>query len=343
MAGIWIRWATVALLLGSSGLLGGCSPAGLLISAAGVATDTSMTWDIVKHVHAQLTEGDPTPCVRLDSAERALNPRCGTYVVGSLQANDVRGTRLQGCLLAVAVRDPRLWATLPDLLAKGAAADACAEPPLLELAQAAGCPDFAATSQSVRNAFRSLAEDDPRAVHHDVMRMLSCPSAVAAGLDAALTTWLARGALNLDTVSFGPLGALHPDHLGSPFARALEARGHTARAGLGGYDGQQPRGFELALRTANWAALEWWLARVPELANLVPASQGNQLAWRPLARVLMPKFLDRPERQADMVTFLMARGADPWRKLPYDGGSSIVQLARTLRSPMLALLDPAPP
>jgi hypothetical protein len=41
-----------------------------------------------------------------------------------------------------------------------------------------------------------------------------------------------------------------------------------------------------------------------------------------------------------MVRFLMARGANPWQKLPYDRGSSVVQYARSLNSPQLALLDP---
>ena len=30
---------------------------------------------IVAHAHAQITEGDPAPCIRLNSVERALSPR----------------------------------------------------------------------------------------------------------------------------------------------------------------------------------------------------------------------------------------------------------------------------
>jgi hypothetical protein len=48
------------------------------------------------------------------------------------------------------------------------------------------------------------------------------------------------------------------------------------------------------------------------------------------------------QNQAAMVAFLLARGADPWQKLPFDAGSSVVQYARTLKSPLVALLDPPP-
>jgi len=116
-------------------------------------------------------------------------------------------------------------------------------------------------------------------------------------------------------------------------------QGHTARAGLGSYDGMQPRGFELALRSSQWAALDWWISRVPELANRVPPVQGNQLPWVPLARVLTPNFLSHPTSQTEMVEFLLARGANPWQKLPYDAGSSVVQYARVLKSPQLVLLE----
>lgn len=328
------------LLAAALALLGGCTTTGVLLSAAGVATDTSVTWEIVKHVHAKLTEGDPVPCVRLDSVEKALNTRCGAFVPGSLLAKDVGSTKLQGCLLAVAVRDPRLWPVVPELVEKGAGPETCAQSPLVALAQAPGCPDFSVGSPEVRAAFKSLAEGDPRAVNHDVMRMLSCPSAVAVGLDGVLAYWLARGDLDAGTVAFGPLEAIHPAYLASPFAETLASRGHTAREGMGGYDGVQPRSFELALRTCEWEAIDWWLQRMPELANRVPPAQGNQLAWAPLARVVTPKFLAFADSQGDMVKFLMARGADPWRKLPYDAGTSIVEYARRLNSPLVSLLNP---
>lgn len=321
-------------------LMAGCSGPGLLLTAAGVATDNSVTWDIVKHLHAKITEGDPTPCIRLDSVERALNARCGPFVPGSIKVRDIQETRLQGCLLAVAVRDQRLWDTVPELIEKGAGPQYCTDSPLLELAQMPACPDFKSASAATRQAFRALAEQDPRSVRRDVMRMLSCPSAVATGLDTVLDTWLARDDLEVGTVAFGPLDALHPAYLGSRFAVELEKRGHTAREGLGAYEGVQPRSFELALRDCQWVALTWWLARAPDLANRVPPAQAAQLAWSPLARVLTPNFLAYPAAQADMVKFLMDRGADPRRRLPFDDGVSIVDYARRLHSPVLTLLDP---
>jgi len=54
----------------------------------GIGTDTSMTWDIVKHVHGKLTEDDPTPCALLNSVQRALNPRC-EFVAGSIRTADL--------------------------------------------------------------------------------------------------------------------------------------------------------------------------------------------------------------------------------------------------------------
>ena len=83
------RWAAAAVtalaLLG----LSGCTTTSLLLSATGVASDTSVAWAIIKHVHGQLTEGDPAPCGALDSVERALSPRCGEFIVGSLRPADI--------------------------------------------------------------------------------------------------------------------------------------------------------------------------------------------------------------------------------------------------------------
>jgi hypothetical protein len=333
-----VRWLACALAV-CAPLLSGCTPAGLILSAAGVATDTSVTWEIVKHLHAKMTEGDDVACYNLNSVQRALNVRCGTFVPGSLVAADIRHSQLQSCPLAIAVRDPKFWPTLPEFIDKGASFEACAQAPIVELAQARTCPDFTAASAAELKSIRYLAESDPRAVSHDVVRMLSCPSARSAGLDTVLDTWMARGDLDVGKVSFGPLGALHPDYLDTPFARTLEAQGHTAQEGLGGYEGVQPRGFEVALRTGNFAALDWWLSRAPELANRVPPSQGGSLPWVPLAKVVLPKFLADASMQTETVEFLMSRGANPWQKLPYDSSVSVVEFARTIKSPMLAVLD----
>jgi hypothetical protein len=337
-----LQWAATCAVLACAPLLAGCTTTGLLLGAAGVASDTSVTWEIVKHVHAKMTEGDAIPCVSLNSVQRALSPRCGDFVPGSLLAKDIRYSQWPECPLAIAARDPRLWPVLPELLDKGAQPEACARSPLVELSQAQTCPDFAAASPAVLRSLQWLAEADARAVHHDVVRLLSCPSARMAGLDDVLAQWLARGDLEPRVLGFGVFGALHPDYLATPFAQALEGRGHTARGGLGAFDGTQPAGFEEALRTGNWAALDWWLSREPKLVNRVPPTQGNQLPWVPLARVLAPSFVADPQTQADVVEFLMSRGANPRQKLPFDAGRSVLQYARALNSPMLPLMEASP-
>ena len=330
--------AAAALLLGT-----GCTTTSVLISLAGASTDTNVSWTVVKYLHGQITEGDARACVLLSSVQRALSPRCGPFVPGSLVAADIERTGMAECALTLAVRDPALWPVLPELLEKGARPEACSLTPLVVLAQREPCPDFAVATPASLQALYRMAETEPRAVHHDVMRMLSCPSARAAGIDRVLATWRAAGVLKPGTLGFSPLGALHPDYLASStLARDLEADGHSARAALGGYEGMLRPGFEEALRTSQWAALDWWLQRAPELANRVPPTQGNQLSWLPLARVLVPNFLAYPETQKDMVGFLLARGADPRQRLPSNANQSVIAFAQLLKSPALALLDPPP-
>ena len=98
-------------------------------------------------------------------------------------------------------------------------------------------------------------------------------------------------------------------------------------------------GFEQALRTSHWAALEWWFYELPQLANRAPPSRGAQMTWVPLQRVLLPGYLVNPDTQADTVRFLMAHGADPRIKLPFDQGRNVIGFAAAIKSPMVALLD----
>jgi len=325
--------------------LGGCAATSVLTFAyeqsnegqcisAGCAAGAMLSYALDK-----ATEGNPAPCRKLNSVERALSGRCGAYEPGSLLTKDVKAPGLPTCPLTLAARDSKLWPVLPELLAKGAAPEACETPPLVALAQTTPCPDFAAASAESLGAIRWLAEADARAIHHDVVRMLSCQKARDTGLVAVLDGWLANGQLPTRGLSFGPLGALDPSYLGSALARALEAQGHTARASLGPYSGQLPAGFDLALHDGNRAALDWWLDRVPDLANRVPPRQGNQLPWLPLVRVITPNYLAHPEQQAELVAYLMSRGADPWHALPHDPSKNVVSYARQLKSPSLALLD----
>jgi len=333
------RWAAAAVA--TLGLLAasGCTTTSLLVGAAGVASDSSMAWDIVKHIHAKLTEGDATPCGKLDSIERAVSPRCGEFVADSVRAADVASSPHAACALTTAARDARLWPALPDLVAKGARPQTCAQPPAVAFAQAHDCPDLAALSPEVRGALIGLARTDPRAVQHDVVRWLSCPASRAIGADAVLDTWLADASLLPGTIAFNPLSALHPSAVNTPLSAALEAQGHRADSSLGSSLGLRPSGFEEALRTSDWAALDWWLARAPQLANRVP---GPQLDWLPLARVMTPNFLAYPDSRAAMVDFLIAHGADPRTRLPADPGQSVLSMARAAQSPLLAALEAAP-
>jgi hypothetical protein len=338
------RWG-VAALLAAIGLLSGCAAATVITFAYEQANDGQCisagcaATAVVMHALDKATEGDPTPCRKLNSVERALSPRCGPYRAGSLQAQDIAASGLPQCPLTLATRDPALWPMLPELLSKGASPEACATPPLVALAQAAPCPDFSQASPESLASLRWLAAADARAIHHDAVRMLSCPSARDAGLASVLEDWLAQGQLPTRGLTFGVLGALHPAHLDSPLARALQAHGHTARAGLGPYAGELAPGFDAALRDGHRPALDWWLDRVPELANRVPSRQANQLPWVPLARVITPNYLPDPAQQAPLVAYLLARGADPSRTLPHDPGQSVLALARRLKSPSLALLE----
>jgi len=312
--------ATLGLAAGSL-LLGGCT--------------TSL---VVAHLYDKITEGDPASCFRLNSVDRALQPRCGTYKPGSLKVEDLRASGLPVCPLALAARDPAHWKLLPEMVDKGALPEACTTPPAVALAQTHPCPDFATATPAERDALRWLAEADARAIHHDTVRMLSCPSARAAGLDAVLDGWLAQDQLRADTLPFGVLGALHPSHLNSPLARTLEARGHTARASLAAHNGRLPGGYEEALRTADFAALDWWVQREPSLVDRVPAAEARQLPWVPLARVITPAFVSDATRQRELVDYLLAHGAQPWRSLPHDPNLTPATLAVKLHSPLAATL-----
>ena len=296
---------------------------------------------VLMHVHDLITEGDPPRCDQLNSVERALRPRCGEFVPGSLRAQDVLASGLPECPLTLAAREPQLWRVLPELLSRGALPERCVLPPLVALAQANPCPNFGAASAEERSALRWLGLADARSIHHDAVRLLSCPNARQAGLDTVLAEWSAQHALPAKGLPFSALGALHPSYLNSAFARELEAQGHAARAAIGPYVGELPSGFEVALREGDWPALDWWLMRVPELVNGSPAPRIGQTAWLPLAKVLSPQFIGDPQLRRQSVEYLLVLGADPWRRLPHSPRDTVVSYAREMNSPLLPLLDPA--
>jgi len=344
------RAARLLAVLAGPWLMSGCMTTSVLTfayeqSTRGTENETCLSLGcaataVLVYVADKSNEGEPTPCVSLNSVQRALSGRCGRYENGSLVAKEVMASGLPRCPLIIAAREPRFWPVLPELLAKGALPEACDQAPLAVLAQLDACPNFPSASPAALQAIRWLAEADAPAIQHDVVRMLSCPSARAAGLNSVLDGWLAQGLLPAQGLAFSPLGALHPDYLDSNFSRALEQQGHRASAALAAHAGVLPAGFDLALRSGHRGALDWWLDRLPQLANRVPATQANQLPWLPLARVITPSYLTHPQQQAELVSYLMARGADPWRALPHDPGQSVVSYARQLKSPSLELLDP---
>ncbi len=312
------------------------------------ASGCTTTAVVFLHVQSKVNEGEPLPCVKLNSVARALSPRCGDFVPGSLKPQDVAQAGLAECPLTLAARDPQFWPLLPELRARGARIETCVTPPWVALAQAPAqlkasaeaCPPYHLASAEALATLKWLGEADPRAVHHDVMRILSCPAAQSAGLDSVLNQWRVQGRLAPRQLAFSPFGALHPSHLNSELAGKLEATGHQAALAFQGRDeGQLPPGFEVALRTSDWPALVWWLDRQPSLLQGVPAMRGKPVGWLPLARVLSPGFMPT-EHQGPMLDFLLARGANPWQRLPHSPGQSVVQYAQQLQSPWLATLDP---
>jgi hypothetical protein len=283
------------------------------------------------------------PCYYLNTVERALAPHCLPYQPGLMKAADLAAShKLPMCALAMAARDPRLWPALPELIDKGAMPEACARAPLVELAQQNPCPDFSAATPKERESLLWLAQADARAVHHDVVRMLSCPKARAVGFEQVVERWVAQGQMPAGRIGFSPLSALHPDLLNSPLSDQIEAGGHSVRTALDPFDGKLRPGFEEALRSGNYRALDWWLARAPELANRVPALQGNQLPWVPLAKTLGNDWLDQPGQQQTMVQYLLARGANPGYRLPQQPDMTVLRLARQMNSPLVPLLERAP-
>src|SRR5438105_11911965 len=86
------------LALGMAGLgalLSGCAATSVMsfayeranegeCASAGCAAAAMLNYAMDK-----ATEGEPAPCRKLNSVERALSPRCGTYQAGTLLTKDV--------------------------------------------------------------------------------------------------------------------------------------------------------------------------------------------------------------------------------------------------------------
>jgi len=337
------RSARLGLWLVGALALAGCTTTAAVIGALGIATDTSASWSIAKYFHDKWVEGGPVPCYYLNSVERALAPHCLPYQPGLMKAEDLAASyKLPLCPLAMAARDVRLWPALPELIDKGQMPEACARAPLVELAQADPCPDFGAATPAVRESLLWLAQADARAIHHDVVRMLSCPRARAAGFDSVIERWVAQGQMPPGQLGFSPLSALDPEMLGTPLSAQLEASGHRIGAALDPYDGKLQPGFEAAFRSGNYRALDWWLTRAPQLVNRVPPQQGDQVPWIPLAKTLGTDWLEPAVQRQTMAEYLLAHGANPSTRLPAQPEMTVLRLARQLHSPLLPLLERAP-
>jgi hypothetical protein len=228
-------------------------------------------------------------------------------------------------------------------LEKGATSERCARSPLQDLAEVDACPNFQAASPQVLKAFVYLAESDrarnpARRVSHVQLQQRR-----AAGLDQVLVGWLDPRRAAGGNALVQPARSARPGNARLALRRELQIAGHSPQRRSTTTTGVLQSGFEEALRTSNWAALEWWFYELPQLLNVAPPSRGAQLPFVPLQRVLLPGYLPDQAAQGEMVKYLLARGANPRQKLPFDPGRNVVGFAMSIRSPMLALLDePAP-
>jgi hypothetical protein len=71
----------------------------------------------------------------------------------------------------------------------------------------------------------------------------------------------------------------------------------------------------------------------------VPPAHGGELAWVPLARVLRDGYLADPATQRPLVELLLANGASPSQRLPYEPDLTVLGYAVRTGHPLRALLD----
>lgn len=62
----------------------------------------------------------------------------------------------------------------------------------------------------------------------------------------------------------------------------------------------------------------------------------------PLAVALKPQELDTGVSQERLVSYLLAKGANPQRRLPHRPDMTVERLARQMNSPLAPLLERAP-
>lgn len=281
-------------------------------------------------------------CGDMHSVERALSERCGEYVPGRMAAADTNRAAPEECPLTVATAEPRRWRMLPELIDKGARSERCTVPPLTALLQQP--PQrletaLAKASKAEVDALAWVARHDDRALQPQVVQWLSSPAARAVGLDGVLLTWADLGVLEPRRSGFEPLAWLHPSALNTPLSSAFLLRGHRAEAAIR----SNPGALEEALRTGDCAALDWWFARVPGLANLVIDNRPMRVNWRPLAYVTTPGVIADAQLRLVVTRHLLSRGADPGATLPQQPGVTVLAQAQRVAPDLAPVLLAAQP
>jgi len=273
-------------------------------------------------------------CSDMHSVERGLSERCGEYVPGRFAAADVNRAAPEECPLTLATAEPRRWRMLPELVDKGARAERCTTSPLTALVQQPPARLEAALRSATKPQIEALAwvaNHDERAIQPAVVQWLSSPAARSAGLDNVLLAWADKGLLDPRNSGFEPLAWLHPSALSTPLPTAFLVRGQRAETAIR----SNPGALEEALRAGDLAALDWWFARVPGLANLVVDNRELRVNWRPLAYVATPGVIADAALRQTLTRHLLSRGADPAATLPHQPGVTVLAQAQRM-SPELA-------
>jgi hypothetical protein len=277
-------------------------------------------------------------CSDMHTVERALSERCGEYVPGRLAEADVNRAAPEECPLTVATVEPRRWKMLPELMSKGARADRCTIAPFTALLKQRSDAqlDAALRSASLSEvaALRSIASNDPQAIQPNVVRWLSSPAAREAGLHGVLHTWVERGQLDPRRTGFEPLAWLHPSALTTPLAGLFLDRGQRADVAMR----SNPGAMEDALRTGDFAAMDWWFSRVPGLTDLVVDNRQLRINWRPLAYVATPGVIADSRLRQDVARHLLTRGADPNATLPQDPAVTVMAQAQRTSPDLVPLM-----
>ena len=277
-------------------------------------------------------------CSDMHSVERALSERCGEYVVGRLAAADVNRAAPEECPLTLATAEPRRWRMLPELVDKGARAERCTTAPLTALMQQPATRLDAALRTATKPQIEALAwvvDHDERAIQPAVVQWLSSPAARDAGLDKVLLAWADKGLLDPRKSGFEPLAWLHPSALSTPLPTAFVVRGQRAEAAIR----SNPGALEAALRAGDLAALDWWFARVPGLANLVPDNRELRVNWRPLAYVATPGVIPDAKLRQTLTRHLLSRGADPGATLPQQPGVTVLSQAQRVSPDLVPVMQ----